>query len=273
MDPRKFLKRLARELGLLRNDSTPRPEKVSEPENFEHRVHVALDEDSGGFLGLPPQWKQIVGKTKPTGDLSSETARSKSERNFTRRREANDDRGLDHTLSRTNTGSFTSFAASLETPRSRASVADSQDLIIERLKRELRDYKARNPFGFGESSEDVFHLSNKRTSTQNLNIASQPMSPYRVSAANHERFNNTFPRSLRSNLDEFDESLEDDLFPNQYEQRSTSNGNTAQSSKSSLSPTKIGNGNGVISRQPPAKLNGLKPNGNPRVFRRSESEV
>ena len=42
MDPRKFLKRLARELGLLRNDqsSSTAEQKVSQPENFQHRVHV-----------------------------------------------------------------------------------------------------------------------------------------------------------------------------------------------------------------------------------------
>lgn len=277
MDPRKFLKRLARELGLMRNDTTSAPttEKVSKPANFEHRVHVALDEDSGGFVGLPPQWKRVVGKTNSIEESFFENVSSASGKFSTqRRRETRDDHALDHTLSRTNTmGNFASFAASLETPRSRTSVADSQDLIIERLKRELRDYKARNPHGFDESTEDVFHVSSERISTQNLNIASQSTKTYRFPTPNHGRFNSTFPRPLRSDLYEFGETREDGIISSQYERHSRSNGKIAQSPKRSLSPTAIRNVNGTISRHSPTKLNGLEPNGNPRVFRRSESEV
>lgn len=278
MDPRKFLKRLARELGLLRNDSTTtKPaEKVSEPANFEHRVHVALDEDSGRFVGLPPQWKQVVGKNKLDEYSTDETAPFVSRgKAFTqRRRRTHDDNALDRGLSRTNAGNFASFAASLETPRSRASVADSQDLIIERLKRELRDYKARNSGAFDESFEDVFtqHSSNERifNATQSLNIAR----PYRVSPVNRGgRFNSTIGMPPRNHSYEFDETLEDDFVPSQNEQYSTNNGNIAQSSQSSLSPSKNRNANGDIPRQSPTKLHGLKQNGNPRVFRRSESEV
>ena len=275
MDPRKFLKRLARDLGLLRNDSsTSKPaEKVSEPANFEHRVHVALDEDSGKFVGLPPQWKQVVGKNKLSEDSSDEKPRFASGKAFTqRRRRTHDDNALDRGLSRTNAGNFASFAASLETPRSRASVADSQDLIIERLKRELRDYKARNSGAFDESFEDVFRSSNEGifNSTQSLNIAR----PYRVSSLNRgARFNGTIGRPPRADSFEFDETLEDDFSPSQNERYSTNNGNIAQSSQSSLSPSKNRNANGDIPRQSPTKLHGLKQKGNPRVFRRSESEV
>lgn len=278
MDPRKFLKRLARELGLLRSDPPPTEQKVSEPANFQHRVHVALDDNSGAFVGLPPQWKQIVAKTKPDEVSSHENARfAPGKTDFTqrRRRATSDDHAFVHAYSRTSKDNFSSFAASLETPRSRASVADSQDLIIERLKRELRDYKARNPHGFNESTEDVFHSSNKRDSTQNLNIGSQSMArPYRVSAANQARFINTFPRSSTSDSYEFDESMEDSLFASQNERHSLTNGNSAQSSKSSPSPpAKHRNLNGAIPKQLLTKLNGYKPRGNSGAFGRSESEV
>jgi len=196
MDPRKFLKRLARELDLLRNDqsSSTAEQKVSQPANFQHRVHVALDENSGGFLGLPPQWKQIVEKTKSDGDSLTENARSTSGTRFAQRlrHKSDDHRALDRTYLRTSRENFASLAASLDTPRSRASVADSQDLIIERLKRELREYKARNPQGITESTEDVFG----RSTMQDLNIASQSMaSSSRFAVSNPRRFNSKLPRS------------------------------------------------------------------------------
>lgn len=267
MDPRKFLKRLARELGLMKGDTATqkKAEKVSDPVNFEHRVHVALDEDSGGFVGLPPQWKRMAPVRKPDELLYPESARTASRRNFTQRhREMLDDSALgDHTLSRTRTENFTHFAASLETPRSRASVADSQDLIIERLKRELRDYKARNSHAFEESTEDAF-LSGDRYTTRNLSSASQ------TQFTNNRSSNNTFPRFSR-NSHESDELDEDALFSN--ERSLKYNGNSALSSKSFASPAKHDNVNGSISRLFPTKLNGIKSNGNPRVLRRSESDV
>lgn len=269
MDPRKFLRRLARDLGLLKHDSNTqkKSEKVSEPVNFEHRVHVKLDEDSGRFVGLPPQWKRVVGR-KPDDISSPESARPTPRRNFTqRKREVLDDNtSLDHTLSRTSTANFTSFAASLETPRSRASVADNQDLIIERLKRELRDYKARNPQGFQESTEDVF-LSGESYTERNLSTTSHTQ----FSPLNERSSRNTFPR-FSKNLRELDELDEDALFGNK--RSSTNNGNNAQSSSTLFSPMKHGNGvNGKVSGLSPTKLNGVKSNENPRILRRSESEV
>ena len=339
MDPRKFLKRLARELGLLRNDqsSSTAEQKVSQPENFQHRVHVALDENSGGFVGLPPQWKQIVEKTKSDGDSLNENARSASGTRFAQRlrHKSDDRRALDSTYLRTSRENFASLAASLDTPRSRASVADSQDLIIERLKRELREYKARNPQKINESAEDVFGRSTMR----DLNNASQSMeSSSRLAVSNHGRFNSTLPRSYvrdphkfdestvedegRSSIGnhvnsglgessknalspmrnrnsngaipnhgrvynstlprsyvsdshEFDESIEDEVFPSQHEERpSISNHkNSAESSKNALSPVKNRNSHGAIPSQSLTKLNGLRANGNVRALRRSESEV
>ena len=276
MEPKKFFKRLARELGLLRNDASPKPEKVSGPANFEHRVHVALDEGSGGFVGLPPQWKQVVGKTQLSEDSPYEKSHSTLEKTFTqRRREIADDFALDHGFSRTSSENLASFAASLETPRSRASVADSQDLIIERLKRELREFKARNASGFDESSEGLFKSSDERifNSTQSRNIASQSRSPYRVSATNRGRLRNQFARPPRSESYKFDESLEDEFIPKQNERRPATNGNIAQSLQSSASPVKDKSANGAIPRKSPTKLNSQKPNGNLRNFRKSESEV
>lgn len=268
MDPRKFLRRLARDLGLLKTDTTTqkKSDKVSEPVNFEHRVHVAMDEDSGRFVGLPPQWRQVVGRK--SDDISSpKSVRPIPRRNFTRRKhEMSDDNAFDHTFSRTSTANFASFAASLETPRSRASVADNQDLIIERLKRELRDYKARNPHGFEESTEDVF-LSDKSYTARNMTRGSQTQ----FSPLNEKSLNNTFPR-FSKNVLEFDELEESGLFG--IESTSENNGNSAQSSKTLFSPTKHGNGiNGKISTLSPTKSNGVKSNENPRIFRRSESEV
>lgn len=42
-----------------------RPE-ISEPSNFEHRVHTGFDTEEGLFIGLPLQWKSILpDKTRP----------------------------------------------------------------------------------------------------------------------------------------------------------------------------------------------------------------
>nr|CAB3264638.1 serine/threonine-protein kinase PAK 4 [Phallusia mammillata] len=37
---------------------------ISEPSNFEHRVHTGFDEDEGRFTGLPLQWQSIIPDTK-----------------------------------------------------------------------------------------------------------------------------------------------------------------------------------------------------------------
>lgn len=281
MDPSKFLKRLAREMGLLRNDSeieTPQTETVSNPENFQHRVHVAIDQDSGSFVGLPPQWKQIVGNEKLKGNSTFENGKILARG----RREIYDDNSLGETFSKTTgrRGNIASLAASLETPRSRASVADNQDLIIERLRRELRDYKAKNAGAFKESSEDLLPSSQERMfdSTRSLNhVPTGTMAPNRILHRNISGPRNQFSRMGKNTLFEFDESLENSrqsFSPNKNERHLISNGNIAASSQTELSSsTKLMKANGDISRQPPRKLNGNKQNGNPRYFRRSESEV
>lgn len=34
---------------------------ISQPTNFEHRVHTGYDKKEGRFIGLPPQWASVVG--------------------------------------------------------------------------------------------------------------------------------------------------------------------------------------------------------------------
>lgn len=261
MDPRKFFKRLARDLGLLKTDSSTqrKSEKVSDPVNFEHRVHVAVDGDSGRFVGLPPQWRRVVGRKQDRDVLYPETSHLLATRNFTRsNRKILDDNELDHTLSRTsNTGNITSLATSLETPRSRASVADNQDLIIERLKRELRDYKARNSHAFEESTEDMFG---------NLSRVSQTEFP----PLDDNQSQDSLP-IFSNNFHESEELVENALLANEL--GSKNNGNYAQTTKTLPSPTKYANVNGKITAQSTTKLNGIKSNGNPKALRRSESEV
>jgi len=35
--------------------------QISQPTNFEHRVHTGYDKKEGRFIGLPPQWASVVG--------------------------------------------------------------------------------------------------------------------------------------------------------------------------------------------------------------------
>ena len=37
---------------------------ISNPINFEHRVHTGFDEDEGKFIGLPKQWQSIIPESK-----------------------------------------------------------------------------------------------------------------------------------------------------------------------------------------------------------------
>lgn len=37
---------------------------ISQPTNFEHRVHTGYDKKEGKFIGLPPQWASIVGNNQ-----------------------------------------------------------------------------------------------------------------------------------------------------------------------------------------------------------------
>lgn len=44
---------------------------ISKPSNFQHRVHAGFDTKTGKFVGLPPQWEQLIkneGRPKPIVD-------------------------------------------------------------------------------------------------------------------------------------------------------------------------------------------------------------
>ena len=44
---------------------------ISKPSNFQHRVHAGYDTRTGKFVGLPPQWEQLIkneGRPKPIVD-------------------------------------------------------------------------------------------------------------------------------------------------------------------------------------------------------------
>lgn len=44
---------------------------ISHPKNFQHRVHAGYDAKTGKFVGLPPQWEQLIkneGRPKPIVD-------------------------------------------------------------------------------------------------------------------------------------------------------------------------------------------------------------
>ncbi|XP_071963693.1 serine/threonine-protein kinase PAK 4-like isoform X2 [Antedon mediterranea] len=50
---------------------------ISEPSNFEHRIHCGFDKKSGKYVGLPPQWANIIGaedsRPKPIIDTTNTT--------------------------------------------------------------------------------------------------------------------------------------------------------------------------------------------------------
>ena len=41
---------------------------VSNPTNFNHKVHVGFDPSTGGFLGLPPEWERLLNSSAITKD-------------------------------------------------------------------------------------------------------------------------------------------------------------------------------------------------------------
>lgn len=145
MNFRKLIRRISKEIGL----SAP-PVEISAPMNFEHRVHVFLD-DSGHYVGLPPQWSELIGnkaRRKPRRTASSSELFLAARRNTAFRRGDASTGGLQRQNG--------TLGGSLKNPRSRSSVADDQDLIIERLKRELRDYKMNHPLEFNNLIENSY---------------------------------------------------------------------------------------------------------------------
>lgn len=57
---------------MFRKKKKKRPE-ISAPQNFQHRVHTSFDPKEGKFVGLPPQWQNILDtlrRPKPVVDPS-----------------------------------------------------------------------------------------------------------------------------------------------------------------------------------------------------------
>ena len=57
---------------MFRKKKKKRPE-ISAPRNFQHRVHTSFDPKEGKFVGLPPQWQNILDtlrRPKPVVDPS-----------------------------------------------------------------------------------------------------------------------------------------------------------------------------------------------------------
>ena len=56
---------------------------ISKPSDFEHRVHAGFDAKTGKFVGLPPQWEQLInneGRPRPIVDPESITDTSEPNR-------------------------------------------------------------------------------------------------------------------------------------------------------------------------------------------------
>lgn len=110
--------------------------RISLPSNFQHRTHVIIDPKTGKYVGLPPQWASIMGtKTKQT------PRRTVSSPDLRQHKPSNKQNGV---ATWNNSHIFSEQKnSSLPPPRRRNSFQNNQDLTIERLKLELRDYKAR----------------------------------------------------------------------------------------------------------------------------------
>lgn len=124
MSFRKLLRRISRRA----RRKPRRQDSISLPTNFEHRVHVILDEDTGKYIGLPPQWASIM-NTKMV--------------HLARRSNSSPD--LRHHYAKQNgvVGNNNSYTNEVAKQRLRNSFQNDQDLTIERLKHELRDHKAK----------------------------------------------------------------------------------------------------------------------------------
>jgi hypothetical protein len=124
-----------RERGNSRGHST-----ISLPSNFEHRAHVIIDQESGKYIGLPPQWVSLM-----NNKIRQTPRRTVSSPDLRQHQPSNKQNGVP----RFNSHVFSDqMNSSLPRPRRRNSFQNDQESTIERLKVELRDYKARtSPVG------------------------------------------------------------------------------------------------------------------------------
>ena len=111
---------------LSRGQAEQRRIHISAPLNFEHKIHVEYDHRLGCYVGLPPQWQAIL---QNDARKNNRARRLSCPSSFSRR-----DQGLNGKLPHMEEDK-------LGKPRMRVSIADEQDLIIERLKREYREFK------------------------------------------------------------------------------------------------------------------------------------
>lgn len=116
-------RRLIRRLSRRESKKARRGDKISLPTNFEHRVHVIVDKETGQYIGLPTQWASII-NTK----VSRTPRRSNSSPDLRHHYAEKQNGGLSNT-----------------NKHYRNSFQFDQDVTIERLKLELREYKAQSP--------------------------------------------------------------------------------------------------------------------------------
>ena len=121
---------------------------ISAPLNFEHKIHVEYDHRLGCCVGLPPQWQAISQNDARKNNRARRLSCPSVLPSFSRR-----DQGLNSKLSyyyflQEEEHKFYKFYYFLQEeehklgkPRMRVSIADKQDLIIERLKREHRAFR------------------------------------------------------------------------------------------------------------------------------------
>lgn len=116
-------RRLIRRISQRGSRKPRRGERISMPTNFEHRVHVVLDRESGRYIGLPPQWASIINTKVPHA-----TRRTNSTPDLRHHNTAKQNSGVQNTNN-----------------HFRNSFQNDQELTIERLKLELREHKGKSP--------------------------------------------------------------------------------------------------------------------------------
>ncbi|XP_032228182.1 uncharacterized protein LOC5504030 [Nematostella vectensis] len=153
-----FLRRIARrERGKSRMHG-----KISTPTNFQHRVHVIVDKDTGQFIGLPPQWIAIM-NTK-TRQPARRTMSSPELRSHPVMRKQNGGLKSGASNGGVKNNSAEAIMEALQTPGSRSSIANDQDIVIERLKRELQDYREKSPDEFDTPISNLDSSDNRNDS-------------------------------------------------------------------------------------------------------------
>lgn len=123
-------RRLFRRISQRFRRKTHRQDTISLPTDFEHRIHVILDEETGKYIGLPQQWASIM-NTK----LS----------HFARRSHSTPDIRCHYSKQNGVIGNNnTRDSFDLETQQILPKNQHSQESTIGRLKQELRSHREKN---------------------------------------------------------------------------------------------------------------------------------